>query len=198
MEDRYDPHTPAPQEMTAKWLRILFYVQAAALAASLLSFLPLPNALTLWFGRAVVLGVVICMYQLSPAGDRYRKAFLFRGVMLALTLVTMLLYSSTLLALAASILSILATYQEYSAHSDLTAEADPKLSRNWHRLFNWQLVVGILTSVLSMAAVLVLVSLEMDAVRITAMLTGALNLVGTVLQVIYLIFLNRMVRIFNG
>lgn len=188
-----EPEAPKPP---VKWLRILFYVHIASIVLSLISLLPIHNGFTTWISRAITAAVVICLFQLAPASDRYKKAAVFSAVSLGLNLAATLLLTS-LLTLSASILSILATYQEYSGHSDMVARADPKLSRRWHSLFNWQIIVGVLTAVVSMVAVVALAALEMNTTAITAIVVGALSLVSVVLSVLYLVYLNRMIKLFS-
>lgn len=188
-----EPEAPRPP---VKWLRNLFYVHIVSIALSLVSLLPINDSFSVWISRAMTAIVVVCLFQLAPASDRYKKAAVFSAVSLGLNLAATLLLT-TPLTLAASILSILATYQEYSGHSDMVAQADPKLSRQWHSLFNWQIAVGVLTSLVSMVAVVTLAALEMNATAITALIVGALSLVGVVLSVLYLVYLNRMIKIFS-
>ena len=182
--------------VAVKWLRYLFYVHIAGIIVSLTTWLFEGN-LAVWLGRAVTLGVVICMYQLSPLNDRYKKSFIFRGVMLILTLITFLLYSSVFLTLAASVLSLLATYQEYKAHSELVAAKDAGLSRNWSSLFIWEILVSVATTALTMTATLILVLGEIGTSAVVATITAIMKLVSLVLGVLYLVYLHRTRKLFE-
>lgn len=185
------------ENLPVKWLRYLFYVQIAGIAVSLLGWVSSSEALNVWLGRAVTLGVVVCMYQLSPMDSHYKKSFILRGVMLILTLITYLLHSSMLLTLAASVLSILATYQEYHAHSELVAQQDEQLSGRWSSLFIWEILVSVLTTVLTMAATLILVMGEIGTSATVAIITVIMKLVSLVLRVLYLVYLNRTAKLFD-
>lgn len=185
------------ENLPVKWLRYLFYVQIAGIAVSLLGWVSSSEALNVWLGRAVTLGVVVCMYQLSPMDPRYKKSFILRGVMLILTLITYLLHSSTFLTLAASVLSILATYQEYHAHSGLVAQQDEQLSGRWSSLFVWEILVSVLTTVLTMAATLILVMGGIGTSAVVAVITVIMKLVSLVLRVLYLVYLNRTAKLFD-
>ena len=55
---------------------------------------------------------------------------IMRAVMLVCTLITAFVKGTSILTLAASILSIIAVYQEYNAHSELIADKDSRLSGN--------------------------------------------------------------------
>lgn len=197
-EPDFTPVDPQPAGLPVKWLQILLYVHIANIAVALISLLPVSDQWGVWLSRAVTLVITVSLFQLAPACKRYRTAAIFNAVSLGLILITSLLFSSSLLTLAASILSILATYQEYSAHSDMVAERDARLSRKWHSLFNWQFIVGILTSLVSMVAVVVLAVLEVNSTLITVLIIGALSLVSIVLQVIYLMYLRRMMALFSA
>jgi len=144
-----------------------------------------------------MVGAVVCMFRLAPANGRYKKAGIMRAIMLACTLITAYAYASSILNLAASILSIIAVYQEYYAHAELIADQDSKLSGKWHSLFNWGLVVGILVGFGATAAALILTMLELDAVRLTAMIVGVLGIPQMILDLVYMLYLKKMVSIFE-
>lgn len=185
------------ENLPVKWLRYLFYVHIASVAVSALGWVSSSSALNVWLGRAVTLGVVVCMYQLAPLNPRYKKSFTLRGVMLILTLITYLLHSSMLLTLAASVLSILATYQEYHAHSELVAQQDEQLSRRWSSLFIWEIIVSVLTTVLTMAATLIMVMGEIGTSAVVAVITVIMQMVSLVLGILYLVYLNRTAKLFD-
>ena len=106
-------------ELLVKWLRVLMYIAIVSLVNSVVNFLPfVPAALTTWVSRGIMVAVVVCMFQLAPANERYKKAGIMRAVMLVCTLVTAFVYASSVLNLAASILSIIAVYQEYNAQPE--------------------------------------------------------------------------------
>lgn len=192
------PAEPESHELLlVKWLQVLFYVHIAAIAVSLISYLPISADFTVWVSRAITLGVIISLFQLAPVNGRYKKAAIFNTVTLGLTLINSLLIPSAIFTLTASVFSLLAGYQEYSGHSDMVAETDPRLSRSWHSLFNWEIIVGVLTSLVSVVAVIALAALEMNATSITTIIVGILQTVGLILQIIYLLYLNRMIRIFQ-
>ena len=67
--------------------------------------------------------------SVAPVHDRYQKAGIFRAIMLACNLITAFIVGSVILTLAASIVSIIAVYQEYSAHAEVITEKDSKLGR---------------------------------------------------------------------
>lgn len=185
--------------MINKWLQVLIYISIVSLINSVLNFLPfVPAAVTTWISRGIMVAMVICMFQLAPVNARYKKAGIMRSVMLGCTLITAFLWASSILTLAASILSILAVYQEYSAHSELIADKDLKLSRKWHSLFNWGILAAVLVSFGSIVAVLIVSMLETDAVRTSAIIVGGLSIPQLVIDVVYLLYLKKMTGYFQN
>ena len=145
-----------------------------------------------------MVAVVVCMFQLTPANERYKKAGIMRAVMLVCTLVTAFVYASSLLNLAASILSIIAVYQEYNAHSEMIADKDSKLSGKWHSLFMWGLIAGILVGFGSTVTVLILTMMHSDVVRLTAIIVGILSIPQMILDLVYMLYIKKMISIFEN
>lgn len=196
MEHNND-NSPFPRDLAAKWLRVLFFVHVASIAVSLLSYLPINDGWLQWGSKIITIAAIVALFQLTPCNIRYRKAAIFRIIFLCGSLVTALGYTSSILTLAASIFSLLSTYQEYSGHSEIIISEDPKLSRNWHSLFNWSLIVGVLTSLVSMVMVLVLAMVGIGAGSITGIVMAVMSGAALVIDIFYLIWLNRMVHIFQ-
>ena len=191
MENRY--------ELLVKWLRVLMYIAFVSLVNSVVNFLPfVPAAVTTWISRGIMVAVVVCMFQLAPANTRYKKAGIMRAMMLVCTLITAFVYASSILNLVASILSIIAVYQEYNAHSELIADKDSKLSGKWHSLFMWGLIAGILVGFGSTVTVLILTLMESDVVPLTAIIVGVLGIPQIILDLVYALYLKKMVSIFEG
>ena len=186
-------------ELLVKWLRVLMYIAIVSLVNSVVNFLPfVPAAVTTWVSRGIMVAVVVCMFQLTPANERYKKAGIMRAVMLVCTLVTAFVYVSAILNLAASILSIIAVYQEYNAHSELIADKDSKLSGKWHSLFTWGLIAGILVGFGSTVTVLILTMLQSDVVHLTAIIVGMLSIPQMILDLVYMLYIKKMISIFEN
>ena len=186
-------------ELLVNWLRVLMYIAIVNLINFGFNFLPfVPPAVTTWISRGIMVAMVLCMFQLGPAHPRYQKAGIYRGVMLGLTLITSILYASSLLTLAASVFSIMAVYQEYNAHSELIADKDSKLSGKWHSLFTWRLFAGILVGFGSIVTVLILTMLKTDVVRLTAVIVGILSVPQMILVLVYIFYIKKMISIFEN
>ena len=99
---------------------------------------------------------------------------------------------------AASVLAIIAAYQELHAHGEAVEEKDPKLSRKWCALFLWQLLIGILAGFASTAATVILVLADMDEAQITQLIVTAIGLVSLIPSILYLVYLRRTIRLFEA
>ena len=175
------------RQLLTKWLKILMYVHIASIAISIISMFSFKDSWNTWTGIAITLAGTVCMYAMAPINRRYKTA----GNLYAVYLVCAVL-NQTALALVASILSLIAMYQEYSAHSELVADMDPNLSANWHSLFNWQIFVGVAVSVISIITVLLMAAVESQASRITAVVV-IFGLADLLLTVVYIQFVRQMI-----
>ena len=188
------PEEPVPIDPPAKWLRYLFYIHIANIAMTPLTLIFLDNPITPWIGYVMSAGFALCLFRLAPACHRYRTAAILTAVHIGLTILS-LLGLTNLLTMAASILSIIAAYQEFHGHAEAVEAKDPQLARKWCSLFVWQIVIGILSGFSSVAAVVILVLADMDPVRITALVAGAVLLVALIPGILYLVYLRRMITL---
>ena len=180
------------------WLPVLMYSAIVSLINSAITYIPfIPASLTSWVSRGIMLVVTVCMFQLAPVNDRYKKAGFFRATMLVCTLVTSYLYGSAVLTLIASIVSIISVYQEYNAHSEVIADLDARLSRGWHSLFNWSILSAVLLSFGAsiVAVILVLADMEGGASRISAIAIGLLSVPQCIIEIIYIMYIKKMIAI---
>ena len=96
------------------------------------------------------------------------------------------------ISLAVVICSLVGTYQEYTAHSDMLDGIDNILARKWHSLFNWEVFGGIFLGVLiSPIVVLLTVFLVLDANILTAIILVAVTGFDLILDIVYLKYLKR-------
>ena len=182
------------------WLPVLMYCAFASIINSIITYFPfIPASLTTWISRCIMLAVTICMFQLAPVHDRYRKAGIFRAIMLACNLITAFIAGSMILTLTASIVSIIAVYQEYSAHAEVITEKDSKLGSAWHSLFNWSILAAVLLSLGAtiVAVILVMTDLGAGASRISAMAIGLLSIPQCVIEVLYIRYIKKMLVLYS-
>lgn len=175
------------------WMRWLFLVHIVALLAPLARLLPIQN-LAFGLNLFVILGTICCLKNLEVKNPRYKKAFVFLVLSLAMLFIGRLIPNGAV-SLVSSVVSLIAVYQEYAAHSEVAAPYNMKLARTWRSLFVWEIIIGVVAAMFSVVAVLALTMLEMDAARMTAIVSGAMMAVEAVLKVIYLSCLNKMIPI---
>ena len=200
MTDQYEI-IPTPEEKMSVlppviWLQRLFYIHIASLILSLITLIWLDNPVTPWFNYALSAGTALCLLRLSPAGKRYRTAAILTALILGLTLLSKVALS-TLMTLAAFILAIIASYQEFYGHSETLFQRDPKLAGRWRRLFLWQLLIGILAGFASVAATVIMVLANMEEGQIIQLIVTAIGFSGLIPGVLYLIYLNNMIKLFK-
>lgn len=183
---------------SVKWLRVLMYTMIVSIANSLLSYLPfMPALLTTWVRRGVSVAMVLWMFQLASVNARYRKAGILHLVALVSTFFALIPVVGPVLVLAASILTVIAVYQEYHAHGEVITDKDSVLAEKWNRLFVWELIADVLIAVVSAVVTVVLMMLQLDAVQVTAVITGILQLVGLVINVIYITYIKKMTALLS-
>ena len=184
-------------DLLTKWLRVLMYIAIVSIVNSVISILPIiPASVTTWISRGIMVAMVVCMFRLAPMNERYQKAGILRAVWLG-CMIASLVFLPSILILTASILSIIAVYQEYIGHSEVVADKDARLSRNWHSLFNWSIVTGLLVGFGSMITALIASFAGVEITRISAIVTGILSVPQLVIEIVYLLYLKKMSAIFD-
>ena len=186
-----------PRETGLKWLRTLFYLHLASLAVGGGAALPMDDQWLTWGSRLITVGAILCLFRLACANGRYRKAAIFRAVYLGGALASSLLFSSTILMLAASVCSMISDYQEYHAHAEMTA-ADPKLSEQWRGLFTWAVITGIIVGFGSFLTAVVVSLADVGTAATAAIVVAILSVPSLIFNVVYLVYLHRTIRIFQA
>ena len=104
-----------------------------------------------------------------------------------------------ILTLTASIVSIIAVYQEYSAHAEVITVKDSKLGRAWHSLFNWSILAAVLLSLGAtiVAVILVMTDLGVGVSRISAIAIGLLSIPQCVIEVLYIRYIKKMLVLYS-
>ena len=188
--DDRDTHKP----LLAQWLDVLLKIQIAAVAVSLLAMIPGVIKVTQWVSPLLAVGVIVALFRLTPVSGRYRKAAIFRCVTLAGTVLA--LFNINALSLVTSVCAIVASYQEYAGHSEVT-NAAPALSRRWHSLFYWQLVVGILSGFGAVAGTVIAVLVGVGSTAIINGVVVVIAAVSVVMQIVYVLYLKKTLELFR-
>ena len=180
-----------------KWLRVLIYIAIARIINTLIGIPTfIPTVVTAWISRILMAGIIFAMFKLAPANDRYKKTGIQLAIVLVLTIATELLNTGAVLTLIAGILSIVAEYQEYHGHSELVEENDHQLSGKWTSLFMWSIGVGLLLGFTSTAAGIFAAMAGIDTMKATIMIAAILAIPQYVIEIIYILYLKKMVAVF--
>lgn len=202
---------------TVQWLRILFYIELASVALSVLCFLPfIQSGWFDWFRRIFTAGMIYCMFKLAATQSRYGKAAIFRAVQLVCSLLTAALTAwmfqqfrlngglaqtttqyntvSMVIGTVSMVASWIATYQFYNAHGDLVAEQDTALARKWRRLFFWALGISVCRSAVSMLLTYLRVEQVLDIGTYGLLSTVLISVPPVILGLFSVVYLYRTIQ----
>lgn len=184
------------QARVGNLLKGLFWLNAAALAMSWVSLIPAMTKIMGWAGLIVPLANAIVLLSLAQAGKRYRLAGILCGIAAAGNLLLVLVgLADSVLATALNICSLVGLFNEYKGHAELIERKDAKLASRWSTLFVLNIVMSIVSAILVVATVMIGLNAPVDPDSITA-LSVAIGLLPTlVVQVLYLVYLNRTYRL---
>ena len=182
-----------------KWLRVLMYIAIVSLVNSIVNYVPfVPASVTTWISRGIMVAMIVCMFRLASANGRYKTAAILRAIWLGTLILGTLLHLPSVLVLGTSILSIIAVYQEYHGHSEVLADKDIVLSAKWKGLFIWSFIAPLLLSIGSSVAMVISSFMNLDVAKVTAITTGIMRIPQYVIDVIYLLYLKKMLSIFEN
>lgn len=186
------------KELFMKWIKNLFYVHCAMLVATIVTALPFIGTWVGWVNTLLSICVLFVLFKLAPVGARYRKAAIFMAVAVVIGFITKFAEMG-LLTFVGSICSLIALYQEYSAHSDMMDGVDDKLARKWHSLFTWQLIGGIVLGFLGAPlTVMLTLAFVIDENVIAAVLVAVIAAFEVIIGIFYLKYLKRMLATYEN
>ena len=190
------PEYSSQKAVIVKWLQVLLVCQLGVLLLQLLNLIPLPGGIGWWLDKGLTAASIIALFNLSPLLERYRKAALFHGISLCGLLAARLL-GNTVLSLAWSVCSIVASYQELNAHSELTEPRDKKLSQKWHSLFYLELFSGLLAGSIAMIPMLIASFAGASEELTTLIATICVTAVSVFLNILRLRHLKKTLELYN-
>ena len=193
-EIRVIPAVEEHRELLDQWLKILLIVQTTGFLLTALAVIPAMGTLSGWLSRAVSVCAIVAMMQLAPADERYRKAGIFMLVTLIAGIVNQI-FPISILTLAVSICSLVATYQQYYAHAELVEEVNGKFAKKWRSLFVWQLVVGFAGGLITAAGVIVGVAAGMAEGTIATLTLVVTTLISAAIELVYLLYLKKTLNL---
>lgn len=179
------------KELFLKWIKNLFYIHCVALVGYMIGLLPFIGSWFGWVNSIVAMGTVFCLYKLMPVNERYRKAAIFSGIAVVLSLIT----NATdlgLFSIVISVCNLVGLYQEFCGHSEMLTGIDDKLSRKWHTLFNWNVFGSIILGIIGAPVIVMLgVLLVLDANILTALTLVLIGGFEVIIRIVYLTYLKR-------
>lgn len=182
----YDSH----KEVIAKWIRILFACQIVKILTATLNASAAIGNIAGWLSRIVTIAIIIALFNLSVVNERYRKAALFYGISVGGGILLALLNKSVFV-MVLSICSIVASYHELNAHSEITASKDAKLSARWHSLFYLDMFAGIMVGVLSIIPMIIAAFAGVDTDLLISIFSIVLALINIVLEMLHVVYLKK-------
>lgn len=191
------------KELLQKWLGMLFYIQIASIAITLVNSVSNLDSITRWASKALSLVTIWSLFQLKAVNSRYRIASITNAGVFICGLLTTPINSSALslssiLMLAGATAAWVAAYQEYHAHGELIAQADEPLAKRWNSLFILEILMGLGVSLFSTVATVVLVSAEMDSKTVTTIILAVTNIVYLLMDALYLLYMYRMLKLIES
>ena len=182
----YDSH----KEVIAKWIRILFACQIVKILTATLNASAAIGNIAGWLSRIVTIAIIIALFNLSVVNERYRKAALFYGISVGGGILLALL-NKNVFVMVLSICSIVASYHELNAHSEITASKDAKLSARWHSLFYLDMFAGIMVGVLSIIPMIIAAFAGVDTDLLISIFSIVLVLINIVLEMLHVLYLKK-------
>lgn len=184
------------KELIAKWIRVLFICQIASVCTTALGAVAALSTIAGWVARIISIAAIAALFNLAPVHEQYRKAAILSAVSVGGGIVSELL-KVDLFGLVLSVCSIAATYQELNAHAELTAPKDEKLSKRWHSLFYYEIVVGLLAGLAATVAIMVAAFAEMDQDTIIAITLAVTALVSVIVALVRVLYLKQTLALYQ-
>ena len=197
---RYSEAIVSRAPLMAKWLMTMFW---ANIAHIIINFIKIESSVVYTTIQNILIAIcslVICLslFKMRGEDERYGRAALFQLIPLVINLVpalvidsyNTLVWLSVLVSLIAAVFSLLATYNEYHAHSCIVGGLDSELGDRWQKLWVWQ-VIGIAGTVLS------LLIAALGAAGLGAVLVLIVAIYVLVIQIIYLVTLYRSAKAYR-
>lgn len=184
------------KEVLIKYLRLLFYIQIAYMAITCINAVTRWDNVTAWVNKGITAIGIWCLFQLQVVNPRYRTAAITRAGALICGLLTLPvnrsgLGLSSILLLVGSACTWVTDYQEYHGHSEIAAQWDEKLAKKWKDLFVWEVVVALVTSVVSVFGTVILMAADMLTDTISTVIIILSTVIGLVLEGLYLLYMKR-------
>ena len=197
---RYSEAIVSRAPLMAKWLMTMFWANIAHIIINLIKIESSVVYTTIQNILIAVCSLLICLslFKMRGEDERYGRAALFQLIPLVINLIptlvidsyNTLVWLSVLVSLIAAVFSLLATYNEFHAHSCIVGGLDCELGDRWQKLWVWQ-IIGI-------AGTFVSLLLAVLAAGLGAVLVLIVAIYVLVIQIIYLVTLYRSAKAYRA
>ena len=197
---RYSEAIVSRAPLMAKWLMIMFWMNIAHI---IINFIKIESSVVYTTIQNILIAIcslVICLslFKMRGEDERYGRAALFQLIPLVINLIptlvmdsyNTLVWLSVLVSLIAAVLTLLAAYNEFHAHSCIVGGLDSELGDRWQKLWVWQ-IIGI-------AGTFVSLLLTVLAAGLGAVLVLIVAIYVLVIQIIYLVTLYRSAKAYRA
>ena len=194
MDENMEIMDPLPENKgdIAKWLKYLPYVRIAGLLVGFFVLIPGLSGASGLLLSAISAGSIYLLFQLAPSCGRYRTAAIAYSVCLVISLLGL-----EILSLVGSVASLVAVYQEFNGHSDITKHLDAYLANQWHSLFYWSMLAGLLGGVVGVSGVVIGVLAGVENQTLVNLIVPLVGVVELVIELVYLSYMKKTVKLFE-
>lgn len=194
MNEELEIRGPSEEQkgLLRKWLKVLLYIQIANAVRIGFGMVFPSTGIEKWLSLMIAAPSVYVLYQLAPVCSRYRTAAIMYGVSMIGTFV-----KADGLSTLISVCGLVARYQEYAGHGDVTQGTDDWLSGKWHSLFLLEMIVSVITVVGLSVGVLIGVDAGTESNVLVKLLSSLGIGITLIVRIIYLTYLNKTVKLFT-
>lgn len=181
-----------------KWLTPLFWLNIATIAANLMTDENVLGVLPALYWPGTILslvcyvGIIVTLFKLKAQDELYGKSAGMQIVSLVLSLLALgsLNALGVLIAIAALVVDLLATYYEFTAHSRVLVGVSATMSESWRKLWRWFIYAYV--------AMFFVVFLVLAFASLAALLALASTVVILVVSVLRYVYLWRTLQCFRS
>lgn len=196
---RYSEAIVQRAPLMAKWLWVMFWVNIAHI---IINFIKIESSAVYTAIQSTLIficSLAICfsLFKMRVEDARYGRAALFQLIPLVFNAIVSLaadaqniVWLAVLVTLVSSVLTLLATYYEYHAHSCIVGGLDCDLGDRWQKLWVWQ-IIGIAGTFVALLFAIIAAGLGAVLVLIAAIYV-------LVIQIIYLVTLYRSAKAYRA
>lgn len=177
------------KKLITKWLQILYYCVIVRFILSIGISIPL-------LSRIVSIVIIVALFNLAPVNEKYRTSMFFQAVSFVGTILSSLL-KIPLITVVFLVCSIVASYYQYNAHSEITQEKDTKLSEKWHSLFYLEIFSGFIVAFFSLIPIILGVFGQMDVNTVTFIESIISRVVNLALYCLHGLYLKKTIDLFK-